>query len=88
MRGLRRKVDAELKEAAVVGREPSSSKASVIWRKARALSKGVTGMSPQSIILAQESYGLMLARGLKPRNEVWRPDAARIARGPNRAPGR
>jgi len=29
----------------------------------------------------------MPARGLKPRKEVWRPDAARIARGPNRAPG-
>jgi hypothetical protein len=55
--------------------------------RARALSKGVTGMSPQSIILAQEVYGFNPARALKPRNDVCREDAARIARGPNRAPG-
>jgi hypothetical protein len=53
---------------------------------ATALSKGVTGMSPQSRICAQLRYGFMLARALKPRNEVWREEAARIARGPNLAP--
>ena len=30
------------------GREPRAVKADVIWRRARALSKGVIGMSPQS----------------------------------------
>ena len=44
------------------------------------------GMSPQSIIEAQEVYGFMPARGLKPRKLVWRAEAARMARGPNRAP--
>lgn len=43
---------------------PSSLKASLIWRRARALSKGVMGMSPQSIIVAQDLYGLRFARGL------------------------
>lgn len=33
------------------GREPSSRKAAVIWMRARALSKGVKGMSPQSRIV-------------------------------------
>jgi hypothetical protein len=31
-------------------------------------------------------YGLMFARWLKPRKEVWREEAARMARGPKRAP--
>ena len=44
-------------------------------------------MSPQSTIRAQDVYGLSPARGLKPRNVVWRDDPARIARGPNLAPG-
>lgn len=43
-------------------------------------------MSPQSTMRAQFWYGLMLARGLKPRKLVCRADACRIARGPNRAP--
>lgn len=38
--------------------------ASVIWRRARALSKGVMGMSPQSIMVAQLVYGFKAARGL------------------------
>jgi hypothetical protein len=29
----------------------------------------------------------MAARVLKPRKDVWRADAARMARGPKRAPG-
>jgi hypothetical protein len=31
-------------------------------------------------------YGLIAALALKPRKEVWRAEAARIARGPKRAP--
>lgn len=69
-----------------VARLPSSVKASVIWRSATALSTGTTGMSPQSRMVAQFWYGLMLARGLKPRKVVWRDEAWRMARGPNLAP--
>ena len=36
------------------GRLPSSEKASDTWRRARALSKGVMGMSPQSRMVAHE----------------------------------
>lgn len=43
-------------------------------------------MSPQSRMVNGEVYGLREARWLKPRKEVWREEAARIARGPNRAP--
>lgn len=43
-------------------------------------------MSPQSMMEAHDVYGLMPARGLKPRKVVWRAEAARIALGPNRAP--
>jgi len=67
-------------------RLPSSVKASVIWATATALSTGTTGMSPQSRIVAQLLYGLTLARGLKPRKDVCRLEAWRIARGPKRAP--
>ena len=52
------------------------------------MSKGVTGMSPQSRIVYGEVYGFRPRRGLKPRKEVWRAEAALIARGPKRAPGR
>lgn len=45
-------------------------------------------MSPQSRMVAQFWYGLMLARGLKPRKLVWRDEAWRMARGPNLAPKR
>ncbi|KAJ8123255.1 hypothetical protein ONZ43_g750 [Nemania bipapillata] len=69
-------------------RAPSSENAAVICTIACALSMGVTGMSPQSRILAQFRYGLMLARGLKPRKVVCRAEAARIALGPKRAPAR
>jgi hypothetical protein len=31
-------------------------------------------------------YGFIPALALKPRKEVWRAEAARIARGPKRAP--
>lgn len=68
-------------------RLPSSVKASVICSRATALSTGTMGMSPQSIILAQFWYGLMLALGLKPRKVVCRDEAWRMARGPNLAPG-
>ena len=64
----------------------SSVYPAVIWVRAMALSNGVTGISPQSRILAQEVYGLNPARVLNPRKEVWRPEAARMARGPKRAP--
>lgn len=37
-------------------------------------------------MVAQLAYGLMPARGLKPRKEVWRLEAWRMARGPKRAP--
>ena len=70
------------------GRPPNSAKASVICSSATALSNGVAGMSPQSTMVAQSWYGLMPARWLKPRNDVWRPDACRMARGPKRAPMR
>lgn len=45
-------------------------------------------MSPQSMTLAHDVYGLKPARGLKPLKLVCRAEAALIARGPNRAPGR
>lgn len=44
-------------------------------------------MSPQSTMEAQEVYGFKLALGLKPRNDVCRAEPARMARGPNLAPG-
>jgi len=44
-------------------------------------------MSPQSRMRAHDVYGFRPARGLKPRKEVWRALAARMARGPNLAPG-
>lgn len=44
------------------------------------------GTSPQSSIFAHEAYGFKAARALKPRDAVWRLEAARMARGPNRAP--
>jgi hypothetical protein len=44
------------------------------------------GMSPQSRIEGHEVKGLMPARVLKPRWEIWRDEAARMARGPKRAP--
>lgn len=69
-----------------VFREPSSRYASLICRRARVLSKGVTGMSPQSRIVKGVVYGFRAARWLKPRKEVCRDEAARMARGPNRAP--
>ncbi len=50
------------------------------------MSRGVTGMSPQSRMVKGVEYGLRAARWLKPRKEVWREEAARMARGPNRAP--
>src|SRR6187402_1573197 len=50
------------------------------------LSRGVTGISPQSRMVAQEVYGFRDARRLKPLKEVWRAEAARMARGPKRAP--
>ncbi len=68
-------------------RWPSSVKAAVICARATALSMGVMGMSPQSMILAQLWYGLMPARGLKPLKDVCLAEAWRIARGPKRAPG-
>ena len=43
-------------------------------------------MSPQSRIEAHDEYGFMPARGLKPLKGVWRAEAARMARGPKRAP--
>ena len=76
----------EMTSVATGGRAPSSSNAALICRSATALSIGVAGMSPQSRIFAQLWYGLMAARGLKPRNDVCRAEAARIARGPKRAP--
>ena len=69
------------------GRLPSSIKASVICCSAAALSIGVMGISPQSIVLAHDLYGLMPAFGWKLRPGRWRADAVRIARGPRRAPG-
>lgn len=66
---------------------PSSRYAEVICVNATALSNGDVGISPQSKIFAHDRYGFIPARALKPRNEVWREDAALIARGPNRAPG-
>ena len=68
-------------------REPSSRNAADIWARARALSKGVMGMSPQSRIFRGVVYGFRPRRGLKPRMEVCREEAWRIARGPKRAPG-
>lgn len=38
-------------------------------------------------MVAHDVYGLKPARVLKPRLAVWREDAARMARGPKRAPG-
>jgi hypothetical protein len=66
---------------------PSSRYAAVICVRATALSNGVTGTSPQSKTLAHDMYGFMPARALKPLKLVWRAEAARIARGPKRAPG-
>lgn len=68
-------------------RDPSSVKAAVICLSAIPLSTGVIGMSPQSRIRAQFWYGFMPARGLYPRKEVCRAEAARMARGPKRAHG-
>ena len=68
------------------GRAPSSEKAALIWRRASSLSKGVMGMSPQSRMVKGEVYGFRPRRGLKPRKAVWREEAARMARGPKRAP--
>ncbi len=48
----------------------SSVYPAVICVRAIALSNGVTGISPQSSILAHEVYGLMPALVLNPRNEV------------------
>ena len=75
------------REGEVEAREPRVRKASDNCWMASALSKGVMGMSPQSRIRAHDVYGLRPARGLKPRKEVWRALAARMARGPKRAPG-
>jgi hypothetical protein len=66
----------------------SSRKALVICVNATALSIGVTGISPQSSTFAQLEYGLILALGLKPLKEVCLADAALMAFGPKRAPGR
>ena len=75
-----------LRRDEAAARLPSSVKACVNCPRATALSKGTMGMSPQSMISAQLEYGLMLARGLKPRKDVCRLDAWRMARGPKRAP--
>ena len=69
-------------------REPSSRNALVICLSARRLSNGLRGMSPQSMIVRGDMYGFRPRRGLKPRAADWRAEAARIARGPKRAPER
>ena len=48
-------------------RERSSRKADSICVRAKALEKGVMGMSPQSRIVAQFTYGFRPARWLKER---------------------
>lgn len=68
------------------GREPSSRNASYICRSATLLSNGVIGMSPQSLIMAQDLYGFIPARVLYAVPGICRALAARIARGPKRAP--
>lgn len=70
----------------MAGRDPSSRNASYIWRSATPLSKGMIGMSPQSFMVAQALYGLIPARVLKDVPAIWRALAARMARGPKRAP--
>ena len=45
------------------------------------------GMSEQSRMVSGVVYGFMPARGEKARKGTWRAEAARIARGPKRAPG-
>lgn len=48
-------------------RDKSSVYAVVIWWRAKALSKGVMGMSPQSRTKGHEVYGFTPARWLKLR---------------------
>ena len=69
------------------GRDPSSRNAWYICSSATPLSNGVTGMSPQSLTVAHDLYGLIPARVLKAVPGIWRALAARMARGPKRAPG-
>ena len=67
-------------------RAPSCLKAVDICCSASALSKGVTGISPQSRTVSGVPKGSNCARGLKPRKGSCLALAARMARGPKRAP--